>query len=192
MEPSDEELLARALHKDREAFALLVNRYEVRLFNYARRIVGNAADAEDVFQETFLRVYNGLARFDPSQRFRPWVYSIATNVCRDMLRRQRRRPTVSIEALADAPGGAAGLSERIRSSGPDPAASAAAHELAARLESALSRLPIRHRAVFIMARYDGMRYDEIARTLRIPVGTVKSRMNKAAAFLLRELGEVEA
>ena len=185
-EASDEALLALG---DDAGFERLVRRYERRLFNYARRVLGNSADAEDVVQETFLRVYGHRHRFRAGAAFRPWVYRIATNVCRDVLRKKKRRPTVSLDAGRGADGESAGLGERMASGGPDPAAAAVGSETAARLAAAVEALPLKQRSVFVMARYDGLPYAEIAKALKVPVGTVKSRMNTAVNALMAAVGE---
>jgi RNA polymerase sigma-70 factor, ECF subfamily len=184
---SDEALITLYREGRPDAFEVLVKRYEKRLFNYIRRMVSSTADAEDLFQETFLRVYRHLDRFRTSGSFRAWAYRIATNVCKDHLRRRRRRGEVPLERGPDS--AEAGLMDRLESPGPWPDAQAQGAELAERLESALAGLPVKHRAVFLMARYDQMPYDAIARTLHIPVGTVKSRMNKAVHTLLADIRE---
>ncbi len=178
---SDEDLLILARDGEDRAFAMLVHRYEAPLFNYLRRMLGNAADAEEIFQETFMRVHINQHRFRATAPFKPWLYRIATNAARDRLRYRRRRPAVALEEIA--------LGETIAAPSAGPADHAAAKETAARLEAAVAKLPLKQRAVFLMARYDEMPYADIARTLRVPVGTVKSRMNKAVKFLLAEMDD---
>lgn len=184
-QPTDEALAVRARDGDAHAFETLVTRYQPRLFGYIRRMVGNASDAEDVFQDTFMKVYDHLGRFRPEGSFRAWLYRIATNTCRDALRRRRLRRMFSLNADTNRhdtdPGG------RYASRAPNPAERAVESETTARLEAALQALSVKHRAVFLMARYDGMGYDEIAASLGIPVGTVKSRMNKAVSVLMDAL-----
>jgi RNA polymerase sigma-70 factor (ECF subfamily) len=188
--PSDESLMIQVKAGDQDALAVLVRRYEHPLFNYACKMIGNRADAEDVFQETFLRVHLHANRFWGNAPFRPWLYRIATNLCKDRLRYRKRRPEVPVASL------------RQDESWPDPVAewastttrpdeAAMARERAARMEVALAALSIKHRAVFLMAHQEGLSYAEIARALRIPVGTVKSRMNKAVGQLLAAMEETE-
>jgi RNA polymerase sigma-70 factor (ECF subfamily) len=186
---SDETLVGRARDGDRRAFETLVRRYEGRLFNYLRRVAGNAADAEDLFQETFVRVHTHLGRFRPGAPFKPWLYRIATNLCRDLLRSRRRHLMVSLNGGDRSEPGTNPVIERVANPGPGPDALAAERELAAALEDAVAQLPLKQRTVFLMARFEQMSYEEIAGTLRIPVGTVKSRMNKAVTFLLGRLKE---
>ena len=99
VEAPDEVLMARVQAGDEQALALLVHRYEHALFNYARKMLGRAEDAEEIFQETFVRVYQHRARYRPERPFRPWLYRITTNLCRDRLRYRKRRPEVNESAL---------------------------------------------------------------------------------------------
>lgn len=181
--PSDEVLMARVKAGDDSALAVLVRRYEQPLFGYARHMLGNAADAEDVFQETFLRVHLHRKRFWAGAAFKPWVYRIATNLCRDRLRYRQRRPEVQPTRGEDGPD----VLERSPSAAPAPDEAAAAKELAVKMSLALASLNVKHRAVFLMAHQEGLSYAEIARALRIPTGTVKSRMNKAVSQLMAVL-----
>ncbi len=187
MDPADEVLAARARCGEAQAFAALVRRYETPLFRYLRRMLGNAADAEDVFQETFLRVHQHLGRYRNDAPFRPWLYCIATNLCRDRLRYRRRHPVLALDAPIGTESGAPSWGERLPSQAPAPDCAVREEESARRLQAALAKLHVKQRSVFLMARYEGMPYEEIAKTLRIPVGTVKSRMNKAVHFLMAEL-----
>jgi RNA polymerase sigma-70 factor (ECF subfamily) len=184
-ESTDEALAQRAREGDTRAFEMLLNRYKAPLYNYIRRMVGNASEAEDLFQDTFMKLYNNLDRFRPEGSFRGWLYRIATNTCRDALRRRKLRWAFSLDTGRnpdDAP-----LSERYASASPNPAEKAAESELAEHLAAAVQNLSAKHRSVFLMARYDGMSYAEIAESLNIPLGTVKSRMNKAVNTLMDAL-----
>ncbi|HQE83012.1 MAG TPA: sigma-70 family RNA polymerase sigma factor [Candidatus Hydrogenedentes bacterium] len=186
-QPTDEALAERARDGDTRAFEMLVKRYQQPLFNYIRRMIGNASDAEDLFQDTFMKVYSHLERFRPEGSFRGWLYRIATNTCRDALRRRKLRRAFSLDTglgPGDAPSG-----ERYASGAPNPAEKAAEAELAGRLAAAVQSLSIKHRSVFLMARYEGMSYEEISQSLGIPVGTVKSRMNTAVNALMDALEE---
>lgn len=185
---SDTVLVSQAKLGDSAAFALLVRRYERPLYAYARRMLGSAEEAEDAFQETFLRVHLHLERFRDGAPFRPWLYRIATNVCRDRRRWWRRRPQVPLDAPMGDDAGPT-YADALAGSDAGPAEHAREAELAAKLEDALAALPLKQRAVFLMSRCEGMSYDEIAKSLGIPVGTVKSRMNTAVQRLLAAVEE---
>ena len=187
-ELSDETLMSRAAFDDMRALELLVRRYQGPLFAYVRRILGNASDAEDVFQETFLRVHTHRKRFRTTGKFRPWVYCIATNLCNDRLRYRQRHPVASLDTASGSEHDRT-LEDTVANGKPGPDDMARRGELAARLELAVNALPVKQRMVFLMARYDGMPYDEIAGVLGLPVGTVKSRMNAATQFLMDRLSE---
>ncbi|MCC6696290.1 MAG: RNA polymerase sigma factor [Candidatus Hydrogenedentes bacterium] len=184
----DEDLMRATCQGDMGAFGQLVRRYEGPLYRFLRRMIGNAAEAEDVFQEAILRVYLSRDRFDVNASFRPWLYRIAANCCRDRMRYWRRRPAVSLEA-ASMEGHTEGHIGHLAARTPAPDGLAEAEELRERLEAAVARLPIKHREVFLMARYEGMPYEEISESLGVPVGTVKSRMNKAVRVLMNQLEE---
>jgi len=188
-EPSDETLLLGAREGSMRDFETLVRRYEAPLFRFCRWMVQDASDAEDAFQEVFLRVYRHMERFHAGSRFRPWLYHIATNICRDTLRKRKRVRAREVLTDGDAP------SDPVPPT-PDggaysPRAAAIASETARRIDAAIEQLRPRHRAVFLMARYQGLSYEEIAHVLRIPVGTVRSRMNKAVKVVLNALEDDE-
>ncbi len=183
--------MAHAKAGDAASFEALARRYEKRLFNYALRMLGNAQDAEDVFQDTLLRLHRHRGRYREGAPLRPWLYRIATNLCRDHLRRRMRRSWVSLDAPAAAEGGAA-LGDLLPAAGPGADAGAREAETGERLAAAVAALPVKHRTVFLMARYEELPYAEIAKALRIPVGTVKSRMNKAVKLLLAQLEDTQA
>lgn len=171
-----------------EALGILARRYEARLYNYLLRMVGNRAEAEDLFQDAFLRVVRHKKRYKQGKPFKPWLYRIASNLCKDHYKYRSYRRHRSLDAQM--PGQGPALSERLSSPDSGPDSDAWAGEIAERLEAALEKLPPKHRAVFLMARYEQLSYPEIAMALRIPAGTVKSRMNKAVRILQEELKDL--
>jgi RNA polymerase sigma-70 factor (ECF subfamily) len=184
--PPDEALMLAVQRGDRAAFETIVRRYERRLYSFILRMVRRPQDAEDLAQEAFLRVYAHRARYCAWRPFRPWLYRIAANLCRDHGRRRRVRKALSLDAPAAASGddSARPLGESVADAAAGPEATAAAREQVEALERAVAALPETHRAVFLMARYEGLAYADIARALGIPEGTVKSRMNTAVRRLL--------
>ncbi len=175
--------MLRVKRGDDGAFAQLVRRYEAPLYNYLKRMTGNASDAQDLFQETFLRVHRHARRFKEGRPFKPWLYRIATNLSIDFVRKRARHGVVRLET--DERAGAERADPKTTAA--NPRAAAIGVETAERLSAAIAELPSKHRAVFLMARYDGLSYGDIADALGIPVGTVKSRMNKAVRQLMSAL-----
>lgn len=175
----DEALLERARRGDRDAFASIVNRHQDELYTMALRLLGTPHDAADVVQETFLRAYSRL----PDLRgptVRAWLFRVALNCAHDVQRRAIRRPA---QPLEDAEGNVVEL--------PDPAlgpeASALARERVAAIRHALALLPPDFRAAVVLRDVNDLSYEEMAEALRIPVGTVKSRLSRARAMLATSL-----
>jgi len=184
---SDEWLLAKYRETgNRELFEQLVRRYERELFNYLRRYLGDAEMAEDVFQATFLQVHLKCDQFEVGRRFRPWLYTVATNQAIDARRRNRRHQMVSL----DRDGGGNGdgdevgrLVNLLTSNDEDPFDRMDALERQRSVQETLDELPEHMHAVVQLVYYNGMKYREAADVLSIPVGTVKSRLHAAIAKL---------
>src|SRR5690606_18307664 len=140
-------------------------------------MIGDRERVEDLVQESFLRVYRHLHRFDPSRKFSSWIYTIASNLARNELRSRRRRPLILHES-ATAAGTRAPLLELA-----DPHARPdelyAARELRGRVVAAVDLLGARHREVVLLREVGGRSYEEIARISHCTLGTVKSRLNRA-------------
>jgi len=171
--PSDQELVARTLQGDRDAFGTLVQRYRELAIGVAYRICGNAALAEDVAQDAFIRVWQKLSSFCPEGNFRGWLCRITANLTIDALRRQK--PTANVDDLA------------LVAPGMSPESHAAREEQAAVVRAALMRLPLISRTVLVLREYQSLSYQEIADALDIPLGTVRSRLNDARRRLRAEL-----
>jgi RNA polymerase sigma-70 factor (ECF subfamily) len=182
---SDEDLLLRFRKGQKEAFGVLVRRYERELFGYLRRYLGDASLAEDVFQNTFLQLYVKSNQYEPGRPVRPWLYTIATNQAIDALRRNGRHVALSLdqgrEELAD--GDLHSLLDTLESRGPGPVDQAQGQETRERIRASVERLPEFLRQVLLLAYYQGLKYREIADILGIPVGTVKSRLHAALVKL---------
>ncbi|MFN7018072.1 MAG: sigma-70 family RNA polymerase sigma factor [Fimbriimonadales bacterium] len=172
-------LVERAQAQDETAFEQIMNLYADRLYNYLLRMVGNPADAEDLLQEVFLRAYQGLPNFDGRASLSTWLYRIATNLCIDYQRRRARRvQTVSYLAGEDEDGETSEW-EFPDMQTPDPMESALNQELQQVVEQAISLLSPKLRTVLLLYDVEDLSYEEIARVLNIPIGTVKSRLNHA-------------
>ena len=177
----DEGLLERARGGDREAFAELVERYQDGLYTMALRLVGRPEDAADVVQETFLRAYVNLPRLRPPS-VRGWLFRVAVNAGQDVHRRGRRRPAVAME---DAEGKVLDLPDTALG----PEARAEARERAGVVRNAILALPLDYRTAVVLRDVNDLSYEEMAEALRLPLGTVKSRLSRGRALLASALRE---
>jgi RNA polymerase sigma-70 factor, ECF subfamily len=183
---SDEDLLNRFRTGEREAFGVLLRRYERELYGYLHRYLGNSTLAEDVFQNTFLQLYLKSGQYEPGRPVRPWLYTIATHQAIDALRRNGRHQAVSLERTREEASGtveANGLLEMLQAPGPGPLEQLSAEERRQRVRASVDQLPDPYRQVVVLAYYQGMKYRDVAEVLDIPVGTVKSRLHAALVKL---------
>jgi RNA polymerase sigma-70 factor (ECF subfamily) len=171
--PNDSQLIARSIGGDRIAFGELVRRYQDRLYHTAYRLIGNAEDAQDVVQDSFLNAYLSLHQFKGDARFFTWLYRIAVNAA--ISTKRKRRAVLS----ADAPGGAAGAEAHDVSYGSQPGAAVEREEDERRLTNALNAISPEHRAVLVLKEIEGRKYETIAEVLGVPIGTVRSRLHRA-------------
>ena len=185
-EYSDEQILS--IYKkdgDRELFALLVRRYERELYSYLRRYMGNAEMAEDVFQSTFLQVHLKCEQFDEGRRFRPWLYTVATNQAIDAQRRNKRHRMTSLDRMTKSDDSVeiGSLINLLEGKEGDPLDHVAQLERGQWVQQAINELSEQMRSVINLIYYQGMKYREAAEVLEIPVGTVKSRLHAAVVKL---------
>lgn len=182
---TDEELLLRYRESgDAEAFEMLVHRYEKPLYNYLVRYLRSRSLAEDVFQATFLRVHRKAHLFAEGSTVRPWLYSIATRLAIDALRREGRHQAVSLSEERTAGEADTGkLLNLLESATPAPAEQLESRERAEWTRQAVDALPEHLRAVVLLIFFQGLKYQEAADALQVPLGTIKSRMHKALLLL---------
>ncbi len=173
------QLVTAAQRGDLDAFNELVLAYQDRVYNLAYRILGDPAAAEDATQETFIAAYRHLSTFRGGS-FLSWLMRTVANRCYDELRRQKRRPSVSWESFGEMDEEANPFLVNGR---PTPEEAAQQAELTRFLQAAIIALPPDQRIVLVLSDVEGMNYQEIAETVRIPVGTVKSRLARARARL---------
>jgi RNA polymerase sigma-70 factor (ECF subfamily) len=177
---SDEELIGRfCVDGDQAAFESLVHRYEVELFSYLRRYLGNAEMAEDVFQATFLQVHLKSNKFEEGRRFRPWLYTIATHQAIDAQRRNKRHRMISLDRRGPRDDDLGTLVEMLAGSGRTADEELQDKEAHDWVRSAVDQLPEQLKAAIVLVYHQGMKYREAAEVLGIPVGTVKSRLHSA-------------
>jgi RNA polymerase sigma-70 factor (ECF subfamily) len=185
-EPGDLEAALRAARAGQlAAYNVLVHHYQRQIYNVCFRTLGNPEDAADATQETFVGAYRGLAAFRGSpEGLRPWLLRIAVNACYDQLRRRRRRPAESLDALSRAEDDeAASPVDRVLDTSQNPEQSALASETVRAIESALTRLSVDRRVAVVLCDVQGLSYEEAARVMQVELGTVKSRLSRARAQL---------
>ncbi len=174
---SDVDLIHRVQSGETDAFDELMKRYAASVYKVTYSLTRNHADADDLSQETFIRAFRAIARFDERYQFYTWVRRIAVNLCFNHLKRGKK---VRFEPLPMADGEAESVDIADRQ--PQSADSGLRRDL----DQALTKLPPDQRAVFVLRVNEEMSYDEISKALHIPVGTVMSRLNRAREKL-REL-----
>jgi RNA polymerase sigma-70 factor, ECF subfamily len=170
----DRQLIAACLSGRTEAFGQLVLRYQDRLYHAALRIADTPEDAHDVVQDAFLNAYQSLSSFKGDSEFFTWLYRIAFNAA--ISQKRKRRPTARLDGDRN---GKPTIDPVDESHGITPGDTMQQSEEEVRLHAAIQRLSTEHRAVLMMKDLDGMKYEEIAEVLDVPIGTVRSRLHRA-------------
>jgi len=190
---SDEQLLHEYRSTESASiFAELVSRYERELYNYLKRFLADGAMAEDVFQTTFLQVHLKCELFEQGRKFRPWLYTIATNQAIDAQRRNRRHRRLSLDQGHGAEDNSGSLMEVIATRESSPDQFAENREWAEWVREAVTTLPDPLQNAVKLVYFRGMKYREAAKVLSVPVGTVKSRLHSAIGRLGQSWREVHA
>jgi RNA polymerase sigma-70 factor, ECF subfamily len=182
----DEALLSRYRDSGRtEDFDTLIQRYQNELYRYLTRYLGDRALAEDVFQNTFLQIHLKRGLYEEGRPVRPWIYSIATHQAVDTLRKLGRHPTISLDQRVNNSGEAeaGSLIDLLTSDESGPLAELQGQERKDWVRDSVARLPETLRQTLMLAYHEDLKYREIAEILKIPVGTVKSRLHAALAKL---------
>lgn len=175
---NDSEVVQASLDGDPRAFDDLVRRYDQRLLNFVYRTIGDRERSQDLVQETFVRVYRHLHRFDQTKKFSTWIYTIASNLAKNELRNRSRNPLVLFQTLKknwDADHRP--LEWEDTQFKPDDLFRK--RHLRSKVEAAVEQLPEHHRIVFVLREMEGKTYEEIADITGCNLGTVKSRLNRA-------------
>lgn len=155
-----------------EAYGVLVRKYQDKLYPTMLRLAGHPDDAHDLLQDAFLRAYEKLGKFHGESSFFTWIYRIAVNLA--LSNRRRKRPLT-----VDSKGGGSGSEGTADPRDHDPSLPLEARERELLVQAALNSLAKDQRAVVVLKEFDGLQYDEIAKILNIPVGTVRSRLHRA-------------
>jgi RNA polymerase sigma-70 factor, ECF subfamily len=175
--PEDGELVAMTLGGNSEAFATLVERYDRAVYHLSYRMLHHVEDARDATQEAFFKAFRSLRTFKPGAKFSTWIFAIAYHSCCDRLARRKHDAGGELPDRADPANG--------------PEAQTIALDEATRLRRAIDALPEKYRAVVTLFHLQGRQYEEIARVLELPMGTVKTHLFRAKEQLRRLLDEVE-
>ncbi len=182
---TDQEMIALCRNGDREAFNALVLKYQKQVFNIAYGMLSDYEDASDAAQDVFIKVYRSIASFRGQSSFSTWLYRICSNVCNDMLRKRQRRG-ISISLDNDEEDNPA---SHLPSEEPTPAERLEESERSRAVREAINGLRKEYREIIVFSDMEQLSYEEIAKILRCPVGTVKSRLNRARNALRKKLSE---
>ena len=180
----DQMLISRAQQGDKSAFNTLIRKHEARAYQYAFRLTRRPEEAADIVADGFVRVFNALHNFQGQSAFSTWLYRILTNCYLDARKKERNRVTTSLESVLQTPDGE--LERQIEDPSPSPYHDVEKGFRERTVEEAVAMLPEYQRAMIVMYHSESLTYEEIAAALDLPVGTVKSRLNRAR-ISLREL-----
>lgn len=184
-ELSDEDVMERCAMGSEAAFRALVQRYRTRIMNLVCRFINDRDRAEEISQEVFLRVFRNRERYRKSGKFSTWIFTIAVNLTKNEIRsRVRHRGTFSLDAMDEESGGQ-GVS--FPDSKPLPDEDLNANEIGRKVAEALHKIPARYREAVVLRDVEGLSYEEVGQILRIPGGTVRSRINRARLMLKERL-----
>ena len=178
----DAALMLRVREGDRDAFALLVDRYKQPVMNLVARTLRDLTEAEDVAQHVFLQVYKSAHRYEVTAKFSTWIFTIARNLCLNEIRRRSRHPADSIDATreGDEEHPARQLEDARTFSPPDTLLQ---RELEIKVDEAVNALPEKQRTALLLCRQEELSYEEIAKVLDCSIGTVSSRLNRGHKLL---------
>jgi RNA polymerase sigma-70 factor (ECF subfamily) len=182
--PEDSDLALRGRAGERKALEELFGRYENGLYSFVRRLVGGAADPADVYQEVVLRAIENLGRYNPKLSFRTWLFTLAANHCKNILRSREQRGKfhmASMRRIGD--DSETDIMESAPDSAPGPDRRTENAEFVDALERELANLPRRQREVFVLREVNDFSFKEIAAVLKIPEATARSRMFLAVEHL---------
>ncbi len=191
----DDELMQRFQKGDEDAFNLLVRRHQKPLINFIARFTGDKDNAEDLAQETFIRMFKAANRYKPGRaQFKTWMYFIAKNLCKNEIRNRGRRERYQVDNIVSNDNSVDGNNEEIDLIASAPADSAfqpevtlERKELRNTIQKAIAELPDQYRLPLVLRDIQGLSYDEIGNILELRSGTTKSRINRARLMLKDKL-----
>ena len=188
---TDQEVVARAREGREAAYRELIGRYERPVFSLIYRLVRDREQAEDLAQETFIKVLNALDRYDPSYKFSSWIFKIAHNTALDRLRKKEPE-TLSLDGSPHARDASEAQASSLTAvaADEDPESYAASRELGREIEAAIGALRPEYRTAIVLWHVEGHAYEEIAKIMGIPLGTVKTYIHRARNELRQRLAHL--
>jgi RNA polymerase sigma-70 factor (ECF subfamily) len=180
VEPDDAGLVRSAQAGDEKAFAEIVRRYQRQVYRIAYGLTRRPEDADDLAQETFVRAYRAIGTFRVGEPLSPWLSRITVNLAYSLFRRRKRRPETSLEPLIEA-------GQQWAAEGDDPVEEVAHRERLDQVRERFAELSSDHQAILVLRVVEGLSYEDISRTLNVPIGTVMSRLSRARAELKAKL-----
>jgi RNA polymerase sigma-70 factor (ECF subfamily) len=183
---SDEELILRFQKGDEQSYVELVNRYRDRLINYIYRFVNDIESAEDIVQDALVKLYTHKHYYKNIAKFSTWMYTIAGNLAKTELRKKKTRKVTNLSQI-----GPEDKDYELPSVEPDTDKIAQSEYVEKRIQKAISKLPLHFKTVTILRDIQELSYEEISKIVDVPLGTVKSRINRARLQLQKELKDLK-
>ena len=183
---SDEDLIKRFQDGDEQAYVELVNRYRDRLMNFVYRFTSDSEQSEDIVQETLIKLYTHKHYYKKIAKFSTWIYTIAANYAKTELRKKKNRKITNLSQMSS--------DEKdydLPSVQPDTDQLIESEYLEKRIQSAINTLPLHFKTVVVLRDVQELSYDEISNIVEVPLGTVKSRINRARLQLQKELKDLK-
>ena len=188
-ESSSEDLMARIVKGDAEAFEILVNRHQATVLNLIYRFIGDKAQAKDLAQEVFIKVWQAAKTYKPEAKFTTWIYRVSTNVCFNELKSARRKKWLQFLRLGDQH--EESIEDTFIDGSPSPEDLLLAKEKNRQISDALQSLPDNQRMALVLRRYDNLSYTEIAQIIGCSVSAVESLLVRAKRTLQKKLKNFE-
>ena len=185
MNLDEKTLISKIKAGDREAFSALVENYQSKIINMSYGMLSDQEDAYDAAQEVFIKVFRSIDSFEEKSSFSTWIYRITVNVCNDMLRKRQRK--ISALSLYSSTDDDEEKVLEIKDDAPTPQDAAEINETQLEVWRAISELSDEYKTVITLFDLEGLSYDEISSIIKVPVGTVKSRLSRARAALKKNL-----
>ncbi len=186
--PDDRSLAERAKAGDRKAFDELYAKYKRPIVNFAYRMIGNRQTAEEIAQETFIRVYMKIAHFDTRGKVSSWIYAIASNLAKNELRDRKYFHDIPLETPVAGGDRAVSLWQVIADGHARPDQEIQAREREESIQKVLDSIPLRYRDVLVLCDIQGLSYEEVSGVLGCPVGTIASRLSRARCIFMKRFG----